>query len=241
MSKKTDRAAHGPSWTEVILGALLSLILGVIIGAALLVLRPAVVEKAEPKERERDVVYYIEGSKDTAKAREAVAKRKAFLEGKSVTVTEEEINSLIAAGAPAATPAAKDAKKAPEKKDGKDAKAAENAAPAAGGNGYFTTGAPNVRVRDGALQVGVPVTIDLLDHKVVAQATGGFVKRGEIFVFEPTTMYLGSCPVHRLPFAANYVRNAFVASQPIPDDIKTAWAKLANVSIEGNAVKLTMP
>lgn len=232
MSKKTDRAAHGPSWTEVILGAFLSLILGVVIGAALLVVRPAVIEKAEPKERERGVVYYIEGSRDGGKARQAVAKRKAFIEGQSVTVTEEEINSLIApAGAPSAPPAAKDAKK-----DGKDA------APAAsGGKGYFTTGAPNVRVRDGALQVGAPVTIDLLDLKVVAQAKGGFVKQGDIFVFEPETMYLGSCPVHRLPLVAGLVRNAFLNSQPIPEDIKTAWAKLAGVTIEGNAVKLTMP
>jgi hypothetical protein len=29
--------------------------------------------------------------------------------------------------------------------------------------------------------------------------------------------------------------------QPIPEDIKTSWAKLANVSIDNNALKLTMP
>ena len=36
-TKKVDRALHGPSWTEVILGAVLSIILGVVLGAALLV------------------------------------------------------------------------------------------------------------------------------------------------------------------------------------------------------------
>lgn len=223
----------------MILGAFLSLILGVAIGAALLILRPVKIERAEPKEREKDMVYYIEGSRDGSKSRQAVAKRNAFVQGQSVTVTEEEINALIAsAGVPAAgaTPPAKDPK-AKTPAQGKDGKEAE----AAAGGGYLDAGTPSVRVRDGALQVGVPVTISLLDQKVIAQAKGGFVKRGDIFVFEPETLYLGSCPVQRLPFVAGFVRNAFLASQPIPDDLKAAWAKLASVSIEGNAVKLTMP
>lgn len=231
MSTKIDRALHGPSWAEVILGAVLSLILGVVLGVVLLVLRPVVVAKEEPKERVRGVVYYIEGSRDPGRAREAAAKRNAFLAGQSVTVTEEEINSLIApASAPTAPKAG--ATKAPEKKDGDKAPA---------NDGYVATGTPTVRIRDGALQVGVPVTIGLVDQKVIAQARGGFVKQGDVFVYEPETLYLGSCPVERVPFLANYVRDKFLASQPIPEDIKTAWAKLANVAIEGNALKLTMP
>jgi hypothetical protein len=47
--------------------------------------------------------------------------------------------------------------------------------------------------------------------------------------------------VQRLPFLADYVRNKALATQSIPEDIKTSWTKLANVSIEGNALKLTMP
>lgn len=226
MSRKIDRATHGPSWTEVILGAVLSLVLGVALGAVLLILRPVVIAKEEPKERAPNTVYYVEGSKDTAKAREALAKRKAFVEGQSVTVNEAEINALIA------PPAAAD-KKAPEK--GKDA------AQAAAGNGYFSPGTPNVRIHEGVLQVGVPVTIDLLDQKVVAQARGGFVKQGDVFVYDPTELYLGSCPVQRLPFLGHYVRQKFLDAQPIPEDIKATWPKLANVTIEGNAVKLMMP
>lgn len=237
MSKKTDRALHGPSWTEVILGAVLSLALGVVLGAVLLVLRPVTVAKEEPKERERNVVYYIEGSKDSSKARQAAAKRDAFVAGQSVTVTEDEVNALLSPGSPATPP------KAPEKgKDAKakDAKTAEKEAPAASG-GYVTPGAPNVRIRNGAVQVAVPVTIDLLDQKVVAQARGGFVKQGDVFVYEPEAMYLGSCPVERLPFVAGLVRDKLFAAQAIPEDVVAAWKKLANVSVEGNAVKLTMP
>jgi hypothetical protein len=54
-------------------------------------------------------------------------------------------------------------------------------------------------------------------------------------------MYLGSCPVQRLPFLASYVRDKFVSAQPIPEDIAMAWRKLANASVEGNTLKLTMP
>lgn len=236
MSKKTDRAAHGPSWTEVIFGAFLSLILGVVIGATLLILRPAVVAKEEPKERERGVVYYIEGSKDPSKARQAAAKKQAFVAGQSVTVTEEEVNALLAPAAAPAPGAAKGAEKGKEKKDGKEAEAA----PAAS-DGFFTAGAPNVRIREGAVQVGVPVTIGLIDQKVIAQARGGFVKQGDIFVYEPETMYLGSCPVQRLPFLGGLVRDKVLAAQSIPEDVVAAWKKLANVTVEGNAVKLTMP
>lgn len=236
MSKKTDRALHGPSWTEVILGAFLSLILGIVIGATLLILRPPVIAKEEPKERERGVVYYIEGSKDSSKAKQAAAKKQAFVAGQSVTVTEEEVNALLAPAAAPAPGAAKGAEKGKEKKDGKEAEAA----PAAS-DGYFTAGAPNVRIREGAVQVSVPVTIGLIDQKVIAQAKGGFVKQGDIFVYEPETMYLGSCPVERLPLVAGLVRDKVLASQSIPEDVVAAWKKLANVTVEGNAVKLTMP
>ena len=68
----------------------------VVLGALLLVFRPVVTVKEEPKERDRGVVYYVEGSRDPSKARQALAKRKAFTDGQSITITEEEINALIA-------------------------------------------------------------------------------------------------------------------------------------------------
>lgn len=245
MSKKIDRAAHGPSWTEIILGVVLSLVLGVVLGAVLLVMRPVVVAKEAPKDPDPKAVYFIEGSRDTAKARQALAKRKAFVEGQSVTVTEDEINAL-AAPTPTPAPGAKAGEKKadPKAKTDPKAKEAEKAAPAAAAaDGAFAVGQPNFRVREGKVHIGVPVTINVLGlgEKVMAQASGGIVKKGDLFVFDPDTLYIGSCPVQRLPMVAGYVRNAFIAAQPIPEDIKTSWMKLANVSIEGNAVKLTMP
>ncbi len=250
MSKKIDRAAQGPSWTEVILGAALSLVLGVALGAVLLVFRPVAAVKEMPKEADRDkrAVYYLEGSRDAAKAKQVLAKRKTFAEGRSVAVGEDELNAL-ASPTPAApgSPAAKAAEKAKAPDKGKTAEkgkeAPKEAPPAAVAGGLFAVGAPNVRIRDGVMQVAMPVTINALDLglKVVAQARGTFAKKGDGFVYEPTEFYLGSCPVQRLPFVAGYLRDKVLGAQPIPEDIKGSWAKLANVTIEGSTLKLTMP
>jgi hypothetical protein len=234
MSKKIDRALHGPSWTEVILGAVLSLLLGVVIGAALLVLKPVVTGKNIPaKESDRDptAVYYVEGSRDSNKAKQALAKRKAFVAGQPVTVTEDEINSLVTPAAP--TPAA-----APNAKKGEKA-----AAPApAAAEETLAKGPPNVRLHDGVLQVGMPVTLNLLgfSQKLIVQARGGFEKQDNAVVFDPSTIYLGSCPVQRLPFLSGWVRNKVLTPQLMPDDVAAGWAKVSDATIEGNTLKLAM-
>src|SRR5262245_33200562 len=153
MSRKTDRAKHGPGWIEVIFGAALSLALGAVLGGVLLVLRPVTVVKELPKEDARDpqAVYFVEGSRDTARAKEAATKRKAFVGGQSVTVIEDELNTL-AGPATAFAPPPKpkgDKPKAPEKPAGDAA------------NDLIATGTPNFRIRDGAVQIGVPVTFNL--------------------------------------------------------------------------------
>jgi hypothetical protein len=230
MSKKIDRATHGPSWTEVILGAALSLILGVVLSAVLLISRPVeqVQELPKPEDRVRGVVYYIEGVQGNARA--AIAKRAEFVRGQSVTATESEINALIATGAPAPAPATKGG--------------AAPAAPApATSDASLAPGTPNVRIREGIMQVGVPVNVNVLGitRKVVAQARGQFVKEGDMYVFRPDEAYLGSLPVQRLPFLSGLVQGKAFSQYSIPDDIMAAWRKLANVTIEGNALKLTAP
>lgn len=219
---------HGPGWFEVTFGALLSVILGVALGAAVLVARPAVVVKQEPKERAKGAVYFVDGSRDGTRGRQAMAKRQAFLAGESITVNEDEINTLIAAGLKAGAP-------------GTPASPGSPAAAAPADSNYVSAGVPSVRIREGSLQLGVPLGSSLLSQKVMFQAHGGFVRTGEGFVFEPKTMYLGSCPVDRLPLVAGYVREMILAEFPMPADMKAAWAKLTDVKVEGNTVKLTMP
>ena len=242
MSKKIDRALHGPSWIEVILGAVLSLVLGVVLGITLLVFRPVLVVKELPKEDARDpkAIYFVEGTRDSSRAREAAAKRKAFANGQSVTVNEDELNTLAGPAAAFGAP--------PAPKPGEKAKAPEKAgAPAApatpASEDFIATGTPNFRLHDNAMQVGVPVTFNLLgmSQKVVVHTRGGFAKEGDVFVYRPDVFYVGSLPLDRLPYLAGYARHHFLNAQAIPDDVKASWAKLANVTVEGKLLKLTMP
>jgi hypothetical protein len=235
MSKKIDRAKHGPSWIEVILGAVLSLALGVVIGAVLLVLRPVKVVRELPKDDARDpeMIYFVEGSRDGTKGREAAVKRKAFVEGKSVSVNEDELNALAGpATAFASAPVPPGGKPPPEK-------------PADPAAEMIATGTPNFRIRDSVFQVGVPVTVSVsflgFSEKVVVQARGGFAKEGDQFAFQPAEFYFGSLPLQRLPVAVKYARERFLNTPSIPEELKASWAKLANVEVEGNVLKLTMP
>jgi hypothetical protein len=231
MSRKIDRALHGPSLVEVVLGAVLSLIIGVLLGAALLIFRPVIVVREMPKDdaRDPDALYFVEGSRDSSRGRDAAAKRKAFAAGQSVSVIEDELNALVG---PATSFAAAAAATAP---------AAADKAPAS--DEMLATGTPNFRLREGALQVGVPVTINVLglNQKVIVQTRGGFEKQGDMFVYDPDTFYVGSLPVQRIPMLANYARDRFLNAQPVPDDIKASWAKLAEISIDGKILNLKMP
>lgn len=235
MSTKVDRAVHGPSWTEIILGIVLSLILGVALGAVLLMIRPATVVKEMPKpeDQKAGVVYYVEGTRESGKARQAPAKRAAFVKGQTVTVDENELNSLVP------PPAKPPAPPAPPKAPVKGSQSAP-AAPAAPPGSAAAMGLANFRIHDGQVQMAVPVTLDAigLDQRVTVLGQGTFAKEGDKFVFVPAGLYVGSCPVHLIPILSNYVRDHLLVPQPVPEDIAAAWGKLANVTVEGNELTL---
>lgn len=215
----------------------MSVALGIVAGVVLLALRPPTAVKELPKEADRahGVVYYVEGSRDGAKAKQAAAKRKLFAAAKTVTVTEDEINSFmapapVAPAKPAAPPAKAGEKSAP--------------APAAPAGDAIAAGSPNFRIRDGAVQLAVPVNLSLFglfEQRVVVVAHGGFAKKGDKFAYVPETFSLGSCPMQRLPFATGFVADKIFAMVPVPEDIAAVWPKLANVTVEGNALTLAMP
>jgi hypothetical protein len=220
-------ALHEPSWAEVLIGAGLSLVLGVVLAAAYLVLKPVTMSREMPKAPVAGSVYFLEGSKDTNKGNTWLRKRQAFLDGQSIDLTEDELNTAVA------TPI--------EKPKGGAGQPASAAKPAPANDALLTPGPVNFRIDGGQLQVGVPVKVNLLDATVIVQATGGIVKKGDTFTFVPKAFYVGSCAVDRLPMVEGLIMGRMFAAQSVPKELTDAWAKLANVSVEGKTLKLAMP
>jgi hypothetical protein len=225
-SSKIDRAIHGPGWGEIIFGAALSVALGVVLAAAHLMFKPIVHVKVMPREPLAGEVYFQEGSKDPNKGMAWLRKRQAFLEGQSIDLTEDELNTAVA------TPTEKP-------KGGTGPGGAAPAAPAS--DALLTPGSVNFRIAQGKLQVASEVKVNLFDTSVMVQTTGGFEKKGDTFSFVPQTFFVGSCPLHRLPFVQDLVLKRFFPTQSIPEDLASAWKKLADVKIEDRTLKLMMP
>ena len=226
MSNNKD-AANEPSWAEVLIGAGLSLMVGVVLGAAYLVLKPVETVQFLPQPPVAGEVYFREGSRDTNKGNTWLRKRQAFLDGQSIDLTEDELNTAVA------TPI--------EKPKGGAGQPASAAKPAPADDALLTPGAVNFRIDGGQVQVGVPVRVNLLDATVIVQAAGGFVKKGDTFTFVPKVFYVGSCAVDRLPIVEGLIMGRLFAAQGVPKELTDAWAKLANVSVDGKTLKLAMP
>ena len=219
MNKKVQRALYGPGIVEVVLSAALSVALGVVLAALYLVFKPvSVVDKLPPKDKQDEgMVYYVQGAKGEGEGGQLLRKQQLFLEGRSVALTEDELNTWMASS-----------NSAPKKP-------ADPKAPAAN--------QLNFRIDKGVLQIGLPYTVDLLglSGAVIIQMQGAFAKEGDEFVYEPSKIYIGSLPAERIPILLTLLKRKIYAAQELPDDLAAAWKKLANVSIDGTKLLLTMP
>jgi hypothetical protein len=217
----------GPSWFEVGLGAALSVVLGVILGAAYLVMKPVTTAKEIPKDAPSNAVYFLEGLKNTTASGTAEDDRRKFLAGESVDVTESEVNALFSDAMPAKPSSDKDKDKA---------------APAAADK-MVTPGTVNVRIRESTIQFGCPLDFNIFTvmGTVIVQAKGSFEKRGSTFVFVPDSVMIGGCQVQHVPFVKELILSKVLFSHPIPDDLANAWTKLGAVTIDGSTLRLKMP
>jgi hypothetical protein len=219
MNKKVQRALYGPGIVEVLLSAVLSLVLGVVLAGLYLVFKPvSVVDKLPAADkREEGMVYYVQGTKAEGMGGQLLRKQQLFLEGSSVVLNENELNTWMASS-----------NTAPKKP-------ADPKAPAAN--------VLNFHIDKGVLQVGLPYTVDLLglSGAVIIQMQGTFAKEGDEFAYEPSTIYIGSLPAQRIPMLLTLIKKKIYSTQELPDDLAAAWKKLANVSIEDTKLRLTMP
>lgn len=221
--KKVEKALYGPSTFEVALGAVLGLLLGIVLAAVYLVMKPVQTVKEMPKEPQKGAVYYLAGKVDPNRGRGWQAKQNTFVAGGSVAVTEEELNAWAASlgGVPAAP-------------------GAQPAAPAPA-DGFLSASGLNFRISGDRLQIAQKVTFNYfgLAKEVQLIATGGFAPGGDGFVFRADSLYLGSCPAHALPGVGGPLARALAARAKVPDDFRSAWAKLDAVGVEDNLLKAT--
>jgi hypothetical protein len=229
MSARSRGSGHGPGWFEVSLGAAISVLLGVALGAFYLASRPVKKLGDIPKDAPPGAVYYIEGTRGFYVTSAVEAKRKAFTSGESVTVDEAELNLLLSGPVkpppaplppntlvqPPAPPTPKEFDKAPL----------------------------NVRINDGKIQFGeiYSVNKDGFTGTLIVQARGNFVRNGSTFEFVPDVFYVGCCPLQRIPYIREWILAKLLFTVPIPDDIAAAWPKLSDITIEGSKLRLKMP
>jgi len=223
MKTKQQRAADGPGWIEVILGALLSVMVGIVLSAVFLIFKPVTTAKELPKEPVANTVYFLEGTRDSSKTRELASKRKLLAEGGAVAFNEDELNTI--AIPPVAAPVAK-------KMELPQPVAAKKT---------ITPGTPNFRIRNSVMQIGVPVQLSAfdMDYGIVVQARGGFSQVGDAVVYQPAEVYVGSCPLGRLPIVRDFFLKQIVGDLKISDEMLTGWRNIAAASVEGSALHLT--
>jgi len=227
-----DRALNGPGPVEIVFSILISLFLGVLIAALHLVFKPVEILAKPVETPEIGSVYFVEGSANSSKSRQWTRKRQMLAGGGAVDVslTEDELNAwLVSAGVGTGADAG-----------GKPgaAAAAPKSSPA-----LVQPERINFRIQDGLMQVGAVGKLSALDleYELVVQTRGTFESRDGGFVFKPEEFYVGSLPAHVIPGLPAYLIKRMMASQELPEDIKTTWSKLSLVAVEGNALRLTLP
>jgi hypothetical protein len=208
----------GPGPGEIVLGSILSVVLGALLAALFLAARPMKVVKEVPEEAEANVVYFVEGRKDYEASRRWMFKRDVFVQGQSVEVTAGELNYWVGSVYP---PPAKDAPN----------------------DAIFSVGTPQFNIADDELKAGVLCRLNVftLVHEIAVQTAGGFVKTGETYEFRPREVRVGGLPAHKLGPLGQIIFKQIAGAFVPPEDVAAAWAKLNGVHVEGNVLVLAGP
>lgn len=228
---------------EIFVGSILAVLLGAAVAAVILVLKPVEVLAEAPKDKALDPsrIYYFQGRKDYVAGKGWRFKRDALVQGRSVSVSEDELNTWIEEVYPKLPIETQPRAGAKAKPGAKPAKKDDSSQP------FIQTGTPNFRLTAETLRMGVVYYVNVfgfLSFEVVAQSDGTFEKprRGdEPVAYRPTTFYLGSLPVHKLLLLKAPLFRQVVDSFEFPGDLATAWTRLADVRIEKRELVLGMP
>ena len=215
-SKKLQRELYGPSFVEVTLGAVLSVLLGGILAAGYLVAEPVETVRVMPREPNPDKTYYVTGSARSSLGKGWLRKKQMLLEQGAATIqlSEDELNTWLAS--------------LKTKSDGDES------------GGLITPKTMNFRIADGVLQVGLPCDVSLpgFDRAVVIQTKGTFVTAGVGFAYTPHEVMVGGLAAHRLPLIGGFVARRLASLHEAPADLVGAWKTLSHVDVDGDRLNL---
>jgi len=240
--KNIQKALYGPSAFEVALGAILGIAVGIVAAGLYFIFKP--VEKVDkmPKEPVANVVYFIPGKDSAGRSKGWQAKEKTFLTGGELTVSEEELNAWGATLSDYKQPDPKAAP--PPTKPGTPPKPAaakplEPEAPAPA-EVFFAVGAPNFSLKENHLQIAVPCHLNYygVGSDVWVTARGRFNKSSDGFKFVATEFYFGSCPLHLIPTAPEFLTGRLLHELKITDEMILAWTKVSLVVFENERLKI---
>ena len=243
--KNIQKALYGPSYLEVGLSAFLGILVGIVAAVLYFVFKPVEKVLQMPKAPVANVVYYMPGKENSSRSKGWQAKQKTFVEGGEIVLREEELNAW---GATLSDFKPADPK-APAKPGTppKPAAPAKSAAPANPGEPvvedkdvYFAVGAPNFSLRENRLQVAAICHFDYygIGSDVWVKATGRFTHTAEGYKFTPAEFYFGSCPLHLIPVALDFVMSKLIAQLKITDEMQLAWSKTTLITMDGEQLRI---
>ncbi len=229
-----------PGLIEIILGSLLSVLLGAVVAATILLLKPVDILKELPKDKTLDAtkIYYLEGRKDYVAGQKWRFKRDSLTQGHTIRVTEDELNAWIEN----IYPLLPIETKAPVKNKAKAPAAAGEAA----AQPLIQAGTPNFRVSTDTLRIGVIYYINVFGYpfQLVAQTAGTFEKPrrdDDLIYFKPSIFYIGSLPIHKLLMLKPLLFAQVVDGYEFPNDLVEVWKKLEGVRVENRELVLALP
>jgi hypothetical protein len=201
--------------------------LGGFIAIAWLVAKPAVLLDAPPPPAaagtsvDRHRVDYIHGRVAPVRNSEWVAKERAFITSTpgSLQLLEQDVNRWMTA----------------------NFGEADRSVKWAGLNVEVHPELPSFRFDGSETQIGLPIRFVFMgaERRVVLQTRGGFVVRGQSQVFQPRTVYVGSCPIP-VALGGESIYKKFADGFVVTDEVRKAWGAIEDIRVEESRMKVAI-
>ncbi len=221
-SARKKEEPKGPKPYEVIIGAFLSVILGLLLAAVYLIAQPVEEVDELPPEAQQDrrTVYFVEGRTGSALDFDWRPKVTAFETGVSgsIELVEEELNQWAAIAFP----------------DLEDMDSEGMVA--------IIPRSINFRVEDDRLHIASSLEVSIFGFggEYLAQTRGNLVQRDGRHVFAPESLALGGFRVPHDGLIKLLVERVFSAIET-PEELSESWSRMTRAEVQGDRLIVELP